>query len=340
MHQRLKWVDIAKGMGIIFVVIGHSESSTVIPHYLFWFHMPLFFIISGFLYNAYYSSNLLNWSIKISKRFIIPYISYGLLISFLVLIIHRDPMDFLKQLIKLIYGGEMLSGSFATFWFITCLLFTQIIFAIIQSKFKFRTQLIIIFIFYLLSQMISNVQFLKNIPFPSNLDVVLISICYYSIGFYGKSLIYTLCNRISTFIVSFIGIIIFVILDANNLISYNLDMKHNIYNHIVLDLLIPVVCTLFIFCSSNLISKTPFASIFERCGIISLTIMYLHMPINLLLKESLSVHYGIVLFSIIGIILPLLINKFIIEKNHFTRHFLLGQFNNRELDKNQLKVSI
>ena len=339
MHQRLMWVDIAKGIGIIFVVMGHSES-TIIPHYLFWFHMPLFFIISGFLYNSYSSSNLLTWSIKIAKKFMLPYISYGLLISFIVLIIHKNPLEFVKQLIKLIYGGEMLSGYFATFWFITCLLFTQVVFSIIQSKFKLKSQFILIFVFYLLSQIISNVQFLKNIPFPLNLDVVLISIFYYSIGFYGKSLIYKLYNRLSTFIFSFTGIIIFIILDTKNLISYNLDMKHNLYNHVILDLLVPVTFTLFILCLSNLISKTPFARIFEKCGIISLTIMYLHMPINLLLKESFSVHYGIVLFSIIGIILPLLINNYILEKNHFTKLFLLGQFNNRKVEKTQLKVSI
>lgn len=50
--KRVSWIDIAKGLGIIFVVMGHSDNP-VAQKYFFWFHMPLFFIISGYLFNVY-----------------------------------------------------------------------------------------------------------------------------------------------------------------------------------------------------------------------------------------------------------------------------------------------
>jgi fucose 4-O-acetylase-like acetyltransferase len=57
---RLDWVDYAKGIGIFFVVLGHSlkglSKSYILPetswslgleHWIYSFHMPLFFILAG-----------------------------------------------------------------------------------------------------------------------------------------------------------------------------------------------------------------------------------------------------------------------------------------------------
>lgn len=58
-HLRIDWIDIAKGLGIILVVLGHTErglgSSGIAPEswkygldfYLYTFHMPLFMFLSG-----------------------------------------------------------------------------------------------------------------------------------------------------------------------------------------------------------------------------------------------------------------------------------------------------
>ena len=56
--KRLDWIDIAKGIGIILVVLGH----TLVPQvretgfagflwiFIYNFHMPLFFFLSGYLF--------------------------------------------------------------------------------------------------------------------------------------------------------------------------------------------------------------------------------------------------------------------------------------------------
>lgn len=46
-------LDIAKGIGIIAVVIGHSIPKDVLPaHFISMWHMPLFFLISGLCFNS------------------------------------------------------------------------------------------------------------------------------------------------------------------------------------------------------------------------------------------------------------------------------------------------
>lgn len=47
MTKRLEWIDIAKGIAIILVVLGHATGASVVGKYIYCFHMPLFFIISG-----------------------------------------------------------------------------------------------------------------------------------------------------------------------------------------------------------------------------------------------------------------------------------------------------
>lgn len=46
--QRLAFLDVAKALGIILVVLGHNLGSGKIHDYIYSFHMPLFFIICGF----------------------------------------------------------------------------------------------------------------------------------------------------------------------------------------------------------------------------------------------------------------------------------------------------
>lgn len=49
--NRLEELDIARGIGILLVIMGHlySQSSTLnnIQKFVYTFHMPLFFIIAG-----------------------------------------------------------------------------------------------------------------------------------------------------------------------------------------------------------------------------------------------------------------------------------------------------
>lgn len=46
---RLTWVDIAKGLAIILVIIGHTAPfGSIARNTIFSFHMPLFFLLSGY----------------------------------------------------------------------------------------------------------------------------------------------------------------------------------------------------------------------------------------------------------------------------------------------------
>ena len=53
---RQNWIDWSKSIGIYLVVLGHcSFFNKDIEGFIYTFHMPLFFMISGYLYKGNHS---------------------------------------------------------------------------------------------------------------------------------------------------------------------------------------------------------------------------------------------------------------------------------------------
>lgn len=90
MKERIKFIDIAKAIGIYLVVLGHYVYSLNLPfeantmwmieHSITLFHMPLFFIISGMLFR---NEELVTIWNKAKVQLLKPYV-YICLICFVV----------------------------------------------------------------------------------------------------------------------------------------------------------------------------------------------------------------------------------------------------------------
>lgn len=49
--EKIEWLDIAKGLGMVFVMLGHTPCPFFLEKYIFSFHVPLFFFLSGYLFS-------------------------------------------------------------------------------------------------------------------------------------------------------------------------------------------------------------------------------------------------------------------------------------------------
>ena len=131
--NRISWIDLARGIGICLVVMGHVYRSNPVLIWICSFHMPLFFILSGWLRGC--ERKQVEWGRFIRKKcesFIVPLLIF-LIITFLYwLIVERQfrefeigPMWFLPVLffaeivaeiiidymgVKFAWGGVILSG--------------------------------------------------------------------------------------------------------------------------------------------------------------------------------------------------------------------------------------
>lgn len=78
--SRVEWIDILRGFAILLVILGHNNPPFMA--YIYGFHMPLFFILSGYLFDEKLSLK------EHFKRIINRYVLSYFLLCFLNLIIY------------------------------------------------------------------------------------------------------------------------------------------------------------------------------------------------------------------------------------------------------------
>ena len=107
MSKRIEYVDIARGIGILLVVLGHNDFALLSPFaqkFIYSFHMPLFFFISGYFLNT--SVGFWNFFKKRFNSLLKPYFFTLFLIYFVS--ISFGKMGFqtaLTRITKALYGA-------------------------------------------------------------------------------------------------------------------------------------------------------------------------------------------------------------------------------------------
>lgn len=126
---RTQWVDAAKGAGILFVIAGHVWwRPGPVHHYIYAFHMPLFFILSGYLVK---SRPVLSLLVAQIRSLLVPFFAFCLLLIAADLLIegmrgHRPIYPgFISGLRAILFRTEGLRGPFTVLWFVPCLFFAR-----------------------------------------------------------------------------------------------------------------------------------------------------------------------------------------------------------------------
>lgn len=105
----------------IFLVVTRHVLDGPLANLIYVFHMPLFFIIGGYLFQP--GKNIKAHAIHKARGLLVPYLAFLALIGgplWLGILIHGDGQAALHQGIWLILGGEKLIGPLGAFWFTTC----------------------------------------------------------------------------------------------------------------------------------------------------------------------------------------------------------------------------
>lgn len=76
---RLPMIDAAKGFGIILVVIGHTNLPALAMNLIYAFHVPLFFVLSGMVFNM--NKSLLELFVNKFRTLLVPYYFFGIFVT-------------------------------------------------------------------------------------------------------------------------------------------------------------------------------------------------------------------------------------------------------------------
>lgn len=146
--KRLDYIDMAKGIGIILVIIGHI--SFVETHILVWisaFHMPLFFTIAGIMM-AVKQPDFTDVKGLISRRvrnLLIPYMWFSVLYFFMdILNLYIENITIENFYVNLISSLTFYGKS--VMWFLTALFLAEVYFILLKSRLKDSIVAICVFV--------------------------------------------------------------------------------------------------------------------------------------------------------------------------------------------------
>jgi len=191
MKKRLDWLDAGKGLGMLLVMMGHADIPEYLKTYIYTFHMPLFFFLSGYLFKIEKYPNLKVFLIKRTKSLVLPYLCFSLVAYLWFLVVYYyGKVDYHDNLFTPLIGTfidirksnwTVHSGAL---WFVACLFCTELFFYLI-SKIG-RTNKKISFLLILLSVIGCIYNKMGGQPLPWSIDVAMISVGFYGIGYFYK----------------------------------------------------------------------------------------------------------------------------------------------------------
>lgn len=207
-HDRIDWIDWAKTLCIFFMVCGHSNPFPLFHDFVYLFHIPVFFIITGILYKPKSIKQLIN-------TLIVPTIIWNIINYpwYLTNIIGHKICSYEDFLIKPILGlvihdfdtGTPICGSF---WFVLVIFILRVTHPIIN---KLKIIQFIFIIFCLFTAYYSNQDPEKGILFLPQRAII--AYPFFLIGIYIKKhmtlLSMTKQWSIGLFLLSFITLFLF-----------------------------------------------------------------------------------------------------------------------------------
>lgn len=132
MAERKQWIDVLKGIGIIYVVFGHLAPAMIIEKHIYSFHMMLFFAVSGYLFDAN-----CEYRVFAKKKFKALMISFLAWNSISVIIGYLLFDVSLGASLYALFGLEGTWSWNSPVWFLFILFITENIFYVISRTGKF-----------------------------------------------------------------------------------------------------------------------------------------------------------------------------------------------------------
>lgn len=179
---RIDYIDVFRSFGIILMVMGHIGYGEKFDFFIHAFHMPMFFWISGYLFNHKEKEELSFRSLilKKTKSLLLPYIIFGTahyLFYVVVELITRDSIDVspLLHLFSINTIGLPICGAL---WFLTALFFTDVLFFLIDRYIlNYILKAIIVVIIAILGNL-ANVLLSFTLPFALSASFVGVGLYY------------------------------------------------------------------------------------------------------------------------------------------------------------------
>ncbi|WP_431220860.1 acyltransferase family protein [Leifsonia xyli] len=124
-------IDAVRVLGIGAVIFGHTFRGPLTHEFLYAWHVPVFFFITGYLWTP--GRTLRQEFMNRGRTLGLPYIGWFLVISLLLIadMARKGAVDPKIVLLPLL-GGPNPGGTYGTFWFVSTLFFAALLYRIVE----------------------------------------------------------------------------------------------------------------------------------------------------------------------------------------------------------------
>lgn len=274
---RVQWIDGCKGFAILLVILGHTMRTDLSLVYIYGFHMPLFFFLSGLVCNE----KKYTWGAFLKSRFnslVIPYIAFYLFTWLYWLFVERSfrplGMEWWQPLIGMVYGAQwhQYMDHNGILWFLPCLFITEVLFYAIKKIPKYWLQITMIIA-------LTTIGLLLKINLPWCVNIACVALQFFYLGniLRGSQLKTEVSTheKAITMIVSITAFVAYILISAYSLNYVN--MASNKYGSIyVFELLALLGSCSFVYSCKSLNFNAKWGG---QIGRNTLVVFALHQPI-------------------------------------------------------------
>lgn len=294
MKERIKYIDIARAIAIFFIVFGHTIVHNGNCYWLYKiiysFHVVLFFIISGFLYDGKKSNK--EFICKKFKSLMIPYFVFASIFLVPYLIMGKavsegigvygsfDIIKLFKEIIMGVGCDNQLKQN-TSLWFLPALFTMEVLFKLLDNKYVNRAnEYVIGVIFIVISFCSTKINYV--FPWGIRTAVELLPFFYMGILMKRKNLLEKVLNKKYSIIYIVLFIAALIGAEKNTTVSCA-NYSYGIY---IIFLLTSVVFSITVFAISYFIEEN---KILEKVGRNTISILIFHKLFIIIFQTKINI---------------------------------------------------
>ena len=197
--KREKWIDCVIGFAIICVVLGHiNREENTLCNWIYSFHLPVFFIISGILFNIKNNGKMQegkSYIVKTISNLLWPYVTFSIITIIMKWL--QGESNVILEIVK----KTICFDGYSVLWFLPTMFIAEILFYFIclrDSNNRYKNVYIftllfilnIIFTYYLSNTLNAGKEYIEWYLIIINiLNRTIVATIFIILGYYGYEVI-------------------------------------------------------------------------------------------------------------------------------------------------------
>ena len=184
MKERIVWLDYGKAIAIYLVVLAHTALYRPAEGFIYTFHMPFFFFMSGYLFSYAKYPSYMEFARRRFRQLLVPYVIINIITYLLWLLVLRtvgsdagEDVGALSPLMAAVTVNATEMVHDVPLWFLAALFLVENLYYLLYRNVRYR---VVVTVLLLLLAVLNNTYNTVRLPFC--IDISLVALLFYRLG--------------------------------------------------------------------------------------------------------------------------------------------------------------